>query len=1000
MRKHRNLLTKVLSVFLIFPLSISICAEESEIEEVLITGSYLKRNAAESPSPLSIVTSADIEDIGAADVAEIVQSMPWSSGSQTRASTFQGGGADGRSTLNLRNLGPAATLPLVNGKRQVASFYNARGNASVNINGLVPNIALERVEIVKDGASALYGSDAVAGVVNFVTKKDFEGFDISYQYTVDDETGEGGANQAGIIFGVQGSRGGIVASASFLNREEINVDDNYKRYGATTISSTGQPGRLTPIAGQIPTWAAHGLRPGMAVDSAIDGGSLPRDAMGNSFGQADVNCEDSAALERGGTLGNLFNRCIYDYGSFFSIQAEESLRKMLVDGHYELTDKVELYFQMAANDSEFDRLNSLNPNAPALTIPTEVRGSANPGSVEDAYRRGIEPIQYANLTRLIGGTQFTSRDQRPLKTFTNANRSDQRYVLGAKYDFQFGGNEWALDVSYTASQHTSAITQVQDTLSSHMELAINGLGGPNCDVVNGVPGSGNETYAATGGDYDAGTCFFFNPFGNSEFDRDGNVGQTNLQLRNPPELYRWMSARASEDDDYRQRVIDIVAAGDLIETNSGFIGLAVGFQQRREKAEVLYDSALNTNNLDFVFGAQDWNGTLTTKAFFTEVAIPIGERFDINFAVRYEDFDELGEDSTDPKITFLWRPTDSLSLRASAGSSFRVPSLQQSFGNLTTVANQVDIVGGTAFKPSITKGNPSLTPESADNFNIGFSWIPTDGFLEGFQIDLDYFDYDYSDIITRQSSSNIMAEDNAALAAYVADNPGASFIDAVGAGVGNREQVIRNSQAIMVRVLPSFSNANGADISGIDLNSSYSFDTGFGDWRVGLQMAWIETYEVDVPNSSGVGSTRHDGVGNYNSTNPVARPLPEFKINATLNWAKGSHRAFLIAKYVDEIETDVPAGTRGFFAATATLGGNGHLARDMSDTKIESMTTVDAQYSYSFGEAWFMADTTVAIGVQNVFDEEAPVIANVTAYDGTLHDGRGRLFFFRVGASM
>jgi len=999
MRKPLKLLTIVLSSVLILPLSASINAQDTDdslIEEVLITGSYLKRNAADSPSPLSVVTSADIEDIGAADVAEIIQSMPWSSGSQTRAATFQGGGADGRSTLNLRNLGPAATLPLVNGKRQVASFYNGRGNASVNVNGLIPNIAMERIEIVKDGASALYGSDAVAGVVNFMTKKDFEGFDFTYQHTVDDETGEGGADQIGVIFGVQGVRGGIVASASFLNRDEINVNDNYKRYGGTTISSTGQPGRLAPITGQIPVWATHGLNPGVAVD----GGALPRDALGNSYGQADVNCEDSAALEQGGALGNLFGRCVYDYGSFFSIQSEESLRKMLVDGHYDLTDNVEVYFQFAANDSEFDRLNSLNPNAPALTIPTAVRGSPNPGSIEDAFRRGIEPLEYSNLTRLIGGTANTSKAQRPLDTFINANRSDQRYVLGAAYDFKLGDKDWVLDASYTASQHSTANTNINDTLSSHMELAINGLGGPNCDVVNGVPGSGNTSYADSGGDFDAGTCYFFNPFGNSEFDRDGNPGQTNLELRNPAELYSWMAGRASNDNDFRQRVIDVVAAGDLIDTSFGTIGLAVGFQQRRDKAEVLYDSSLNTNNLDFSFGAQDWKGTLTTNAVFAEVAIPVGDRFDINMAVRYEDFDELGEDSTDPKISLLWRPIDSLSLRASAGSSFRVPSLQQTFGNLTTVADQQDVVGGGAFKPSITQGNPALTPESADNFNVGFSWIPDEGILEGFQLDLDYFDYEYSDIITRESSSNILGADNAALDAYITANPGSNYIDAVAAGAGNREQVIRNSQAIMVRILPNFSNANGADISGIDLNSSYSFDTDFGDWRVGLQTSWIETYDVEIPNSSGEGSTVIDGVGNLNSANPVARPLPEFKINGTLNWAMDSHRVFVIAKYVDGIESDYSAGTRGFFAATADLAGNTRVANDLRDTKIESMTTVDAQYSYSFGETGFLSESTISIGLQNMFDEEAPVVCCVTGYDPTLHDGRGRLFFLRIGGSM
>ncbi|MCZ6641373.1 MAG: TonB-dependent receptor, partial [Gammaproteobacteria bacterium] len=888
----------------------------------------------------------------------------------------------------------------------------------------IPNIAIERVEIVKDGASALYGSDAIAGVVNFITKKDFEGMDFSYQFSTDDKTNNGDANQMGIIWGVQGDRGGIVASASFLNRDEINIEDDYRRFGATTISSTGQPGRLTPISGQTITWAANGLNPGQPVV-----GGLPRNPTGadiflnpfsttpsGGFGEADVNCEDAARLEQGGALGNLFNRCVYDYGSFFSIQGEESLRKMHIDGHYDFTDTVEVYFEFASNDSEFDRLNSLNPNAPALTIPTAVsyidsmgvvQSALNPGSQEDAFRRGIVPLEYANLTRLLGGTRNTPKSQRPLDTFTDRNRADSRYLVGALWDFELGDREWALDVSYTASDHREASTQSQDTLSSHMELAISGLGGANCDVINGTPGEGNAAYAASGGDFDAGNCYFFNPFGNSSFARDGSLGQSDLTLVNPPELYDFLLGRFTSDSDYRQRVIDVVAAGDLFETNSGTIGLAVGYQRRRDTADVNYDGAVNANNLDFAFGAQDWDGALTTTAYFAEIGIPLfDDALHINVAVRYEDFDEIGESSTDPKITVLWQPLDSLSLRASAGSSYRVPSLQQSFGTITTVANQADLVGGTTFKPSLSVGNPALTPEEADTYNIGFSWIPQSGFLEGLQIDVDYYDYDYTDIITRQSSSTLLAEDNAALAAFALANLGGScatnadcYIDAVNAGVGNRAQIIRNSQAILLRILPEFANANGADISGIDINASYRFDTGIGNWRIGLQAAWLETYEVEVPNTAG-GVTVFDAVGNYNSTNPVARPLPEWKINGTLSWSWNQHRAFLIIKHVDGIDTDIPAGTRGFFAATAALGGNPQLSADMLDTKIESFTTGDVQYTYSFGDIGVLADSAVTVGIQNFWDEDPPIIANVTAYDGTLHDGRGRIWFVRVGGSL
>ena len=1003
-------------------------ADDEVIEEVVVTGSFLKRTAADSPSPLSVITSADIEDLGAADVAEVIRSLPWNSGSQTTATTFQGGGSDGRTNINLRNLGHGATLPLVNGKRHVPSWYNARGNASTNINALVPNIAIDRMEIVKDGASALYGSDAIAGVVNFLTKSTFEGFDASYQFTTDDETGEGDANKAAFIIGVQGDRGGIVASASFLNRDEINIADNYSRFGGTTISSTGQPGRLTPLAGQNIIWAANGLNPGQFVDPGCAdndpntpcSNNPPRDPLGNSFGQADVNCENAAALTpgNGGALGNLFNRCVYDYGSFFSIQSEEQLRNFFIEGHYDINSDLTARFELASNSSEFDRLNSLNPNAPALTIPTgvqyidangNVQTAANPGSVEDAFRRGIQPIEYVNLTRLQGySSSENGTPLRPVKTFTDTSRSDQRMVVGLTYDMLIGDNEWKIDATYTASNHNSATAQIQDTLSSHMELALNGLGGPNCDVVSGVPGSGNAAYAANNGQFDAGTCYFFNPFGNSAFNRDGTIFQSNLELVNPPELYEWLIGRASSDVDYRERIIDIVATGELWDIGSESVGIAVGFQQRRDKGISTVDSSLATDNLDFVFGADDWSGQLTTTAFFVELGIPIADMWEINIAGRYEDFDEIGEDTVDPKITVLFQPSDSLTLRGSAGSSFKVPSLLQTFGSLTTVANQADLVGGTTFKPSITQGNPNLQPESADTVNIGVSWIPTDGMLDGLSVDLDIYDIQYDDIITRESSPNLLSADNAAIQEWVIANvAGATCtagncpqaFQAVNAGVGNRRQIIRNDSGILLRILPDFANANGAEVRGLDLDTSYRFDNSWGAWRVGVQAAWIETYEVEVPNSAG-GVTIFDGVGNYNSTNPVARPLPEWKVNASMSWSMDDHRVFALLKYIDEVESDVPAGTRGFFAGTARLAGNNSVADDLGDTKIESFTTLDVQYTYTFGEIGILNSSSFTLGIQNLLNEEAPNIAVVTAFDPRLHDGRGRVFFTRVSASM
>ncbi|MEM9622277.1 MAG: TonB-dependent receptor plug domain-containing protein, partial [Pseudomonadota bacterium] len=576
---------------------------DEAIEEIVVTGSYLKRSAQDSPSPLSVITSADIEDIGAQDMSEIVATLPWQSGSQTQATTFGGEGADGQNSINLRNMGHGATLPLVNGKRQVASWYNARANASVNVNNLVPNIALERIEIVKDGASALYGSDAMAGVVNFITKKDFEGFDVSYEFSTDDETTEGDTNNFQAIWGIQGDRGGVVVSAGSLNRDEITIGDRYDRFGGSSASSTGQPGRFQPVAGQDIVWAANGVDPGASITVLDAAGNQrpPRRADGSSFGQADVDCEVAAAVEEGGPLGLVGpDICAYDFGSFFALQAEESLRKFHVTGHYDVSDNFEAYFEFAASDSEFDRQNSLNPNALNLTIDGQIAAAGQPaqhfGNIEDAFRRGIEPISVLNRTRLVGGTADSNAAPRPISTFTDISRADQRMIVGGVWDLEFGDRSWTLDLSYTATEHDSSVSQVQDTLSTEMNLAINGLGGPGCDPINGTPGEGNLAYAASGGDFLAGNCYFFNPFGNANFARDGSQ-QTDLTLVNPVELYEWLLGRVTNDIEYRERVLEGVLAGEIFDTDSGPIGLAVGLQRRRTHATVIYDAAPHTHNL-------------------------------------------------------------------------------------------------------------------------------------------------------------------------------------------------------------------------------------------------------------------------------------------------------------------------------------------------------------------------------------------------------------------
>jgi len=217
---------------------------------------------------------------------------------------------------------------------------------------------------------------------------------------------------------------------------------------------------------------------------------------------------------------------------------------------------------------------------------------------------------------------------------------------------------------------------------------------------------------------------------------------------------------------------------------------------------------------------------------------------------------------------------------------------------------------------------------------------------------------------------------------------------AVAAGVGNRTQIIRNEQGVLLRLLPNFINASSADVSGIDVTASYSFDSDFGNWRVGITGAYVREYEVDT------GSAVINSVGVFTDTNPVARTLPEYKINGTINWSYGNHRAFVLIKYIDKLEADAVTGGDIFAAAgIATVQGAAAAAEFLSPG-ISAHTTGDIQYSYTFGENGWLSRSEISVGIQNVTNEEPPVTPSITGFDPTVHDPRGRIFFVRIGGSL
>ena len=1008
-----------------------------EVEELVVTGSYIKRSAQDSPSPLTVISAVDIEQSHIADVQELLLRLPYESGGWIRASTFDGGGGQGRIPINLRNLGECATLPLVNGRRHTTGWMTPAGCAAVDTNSMVPTLMLERVEILKDGSSALYGSDAIAGVVNFITRDNFEGLDFDARFLTDEATGQGDEISFGLVFGTQGDRGGFVVGADYLRRNEIPTQDPaiYEIQGGFGYSDTGQPGWYPPQSSAALTFADGTPFPD-EVGRLTPRNSSPRlpgtSGWESDWGYADLDCEAVAAWDGyGGALG-LFSsgagentRCPIDYGNFFSIQEEELLQKIYATGHYSITDSLELSFEGGYSEQEFWRFNSLAPQTRTPVIPAH-----NHALINDAARRGMTPVPLVNRSRLIGGTPLTPFHVRPIRTQQDGDRDTFRAAVGLTWDVNFMERPWTVNAFFTTSESSQYQYNVEDSRATETVLALHGLGGPNCNSADKDDawkeenrGSGNRTYR--GGtlnrdgtwstNFEDGACYYLNPFGSAIVDASGNFRDpvtnpnvvtlpdgTQTSISNPPDLLQWLDGTWQQNDEFEQRVVDLVAAGEIMDLPAGPVGLAVGYQQRVTSLLRHYDINFRQFNAAFRFGGSNVAGTVTTDAQFMELQVPITQDVETQIAIRRENFDEIDTSTVDPKVSVLYRPSDELTIRGSFGSSFRVGSILQLIGPQTIVSNTDDPYNDTSFFIPWISAGADLEPEESQAVSFGFTWVPQEGMLEGLTATMDAWQIDFEQLITKESAPGLLFSDGCARAAADPSVPvPARCAERAGSypdGYSVQEKVIRNTGLNPVRILPDFINADQGTASGVDIELSYRIDTdGMGMFTLGTAMAYFHDYTIETDD----GRT-FEGVGTMGILTPIARPLPQWKINYNINWAMGNHNVFWQTRFVDEVDWDGGwSGARASRVMRATGRDIGSYAWPDNPYVVPTTWWTDAYYSYTLPTTFGLAEgATVTFGVRNLFAEEPPVANSANGYSAILHDARGRMFMLRYRVSI
>lgn len=1005
MRRTRYALAAVLAVgafFLFLTSNANAASEDALIEEVIVTGSYIKRkNQADMSSPLNIIGLEDMKANGWTDLEDVAETFTFSPSNFGR-SGLRNGCCGGARAIELRGLGVSSTLVLLNGKRTASISTGPAGADFTNIKELVPMIAIDRIETLLDGGAALYGSDAVAGVVNMITRTDFEGFEI--RVGGKDIDGSGQVEAQFIVGGGNDRVHGIFAFAYEHQDHMANRERDFNLINNT--SGTGSPGTyftssrpVAPGGGDvIIDNGVHGpINYSVLFDQSV-AGTGPFDPLNGGPGASPV-----------GGLSFADPYCLPDIvPGFGNPNAPIVERGTNVPGGGQFSGAAGTFPWGGVCRSSYQPNNSVVPQENNYSVYTHWElevNEFNTLSIEASYVRSqgwtefIATFPQTNGKPIVPGTNpanpfgvdltWTGRSMGlaydPKRT--DGDGTSTRLAATWEGDFaQFINADWAESWTFTLSAQYSddrGIGENPDTDLRRIQDALNGFGGQNCEIRFDGP-SVTETAGV-------GNCSYYSPFALNIYNTLGDpssgfaaVMDANGTPLSSGEVLQVLGYNAqTESSDSNERSLEVFEAiftGDIFDLPGGNAGLAFGYQQRHEIRERQVPNFQNNFSQGFLTPRTGGKGGRTVDAFFVELYLPVLENVDIQIAVRNEDYGDI--DSTDPKFGINWRITDTISVRASAGSSFRAPSLGNVVGNdaVSTVAQVLDPVnpaeagGAGTFRTLIFSKNPNLEPEESDNFNIGISWKPELPWGDGshwFQIDLDYFDFEFENQIRADDAAQIVAADPCG--PQVVRDPVNIIVGPLPPPAGATPCPAVVGQLLLVNL--GFFNSGKTETAGFDLSMVYGFDWLGSSFTIRSETTFLDTYEVQVSD----GGPIIEGVGFSNDGNPGVA-APEIKSNLMVNWLRDAYSANLTVRYVDEVEDDafgLRSGNKGLFGV------------------IDSHTEVDVQFAYEFGP---QREYSLAVGAINVFDKEPPDTF-FRGYSEELHNPFMRQLYVRAGAS-
>jgi len=913
-------------------------APDLDVAEITVTGSRIQRaEGFEAPTPLTVLSAEEMQKTGDTSFAAALNRIPSFRAQTTPTQSIFGAGNAGANVMDLRFLGANRTLVLVDGRRFVPATRDGTFDA-----GLVPNALVERVEVVTGGASAAYGSDAVAGVVNMILNKDFTGLRSQIQYgrTAEDDAPETLVSLAG---GMElfGGRGHIVGSVEYLKNGKAGTCFSREwcsPNGKATWYLIGNPGG--PGANGYPATTFGQVVTSTITDNGVITAGPLRGTQFNADGSvSSVPFQYSALTSPFYSLATDANgNIVVDEKNWFHVEIplREQFERYTGYTHakYDFTDSLQGFVEGSFGRAEGGNHVTDLRSTGNLTIRRD--NAYLPASLGDRMDElGITSFSFGRITM-----QPTEGE------LADVTRETYRVATGLNGHL---GSNWTWDAYYQYGHTNFRLVSPHNPIPSNFVLAI--------DAVR--DGNGNIVCRSTLTNPDNG-CKPANPFGNG--------------LMSPESIAFWTGTSDSSTD-LEQNVIAANVQGKLFDTWAGPASIAAGLEYREDKIDGKADP-ISTASRFYTGNVTPIGGSVDVKEGYLEAAIPLAanmtaaKSLELNAAVRRTSYSTSGSVTT-WKGGLVWEPIDLLRFRGTRSRDIRAPNMVELFGALTSgialvrdpVTNQ-DINSNT-----IAGGNPNLVPEIGDTTTFGVVLQPTSDILGGrFRLSIDHFDIQLDEAIGTLGAQTIVTR------CFEGDQ---SYCQYVERGAGGTITAIYNL---------SF-NLNEFITKGVDIELGY--DRPIGDSHIDLRLLATHVSELTTVFVDGTRIDRADQNGQ-----PTSQPsgVPDWQVDASLDFSRGPLATSLRVHWFTDGRYD------NSLIGPDQAGYSITLPNSISNNNIPGRTYVDLSASYDFNLRNDIGMQVYGV-INNLTDQDPPPSpSSIGAYNPTLFDPLGRMY--RVGVRL